>query len=77
MIDSKNYCIKISYYWFNKQEIQQKAEERFSKEKAAECYGQKKEAIKEKSKQCSKNLSQEEKDKINVYQRKVSKIGSI
>ena len=77
MIDSKNYCIKISYYWFNKQEIQQKAEERFSKEKAAEYYGQKKEAIKEKSKQCYKNLSQEQKDKINEYQRKVSKIGSI
>ena len=26
------------YYWFNRQEILQKAKERCSKEKAAECY---------------------------------------
>ena len=33
--------------WFNRQEILQKARERYSKEKAAEYYLQKKEAIKE------------------------------
>ena len=38
----------MSYYWFNGQEILQKAKERFSKEKAAEYYVQNKEAIKEK-----------------------------
>ena len=60
----------MSYYWFNRQEILRKAKEKYSKEKAAEYYPQNKEAIKEKSRQCYKNLSQEEKDKIKEYQRK-------
>ena len=38
----------MSYYWFNKKKILQKVKERYSKEKAAEYYAQKKEAIKEK-----------------------------
>ena len=54
----------MNYYWFNRQEILQKA-----KEKAAEYYKQNKEAIKEKSRECYKNLSQEEKDKIKEYQK--------
>ena len=37
----------MNYYWFNRQEIFQKAKEKYSKEKAAE-YAQNKEAIKEK-----------------------------
>ena len=60
----------MSYYWFNRKEILQKAKERYSKEKAAEYYLQNKEAIKEKSKNWYKNLSKEEKDKIKEYQRK-------
>ena len=60
----------MSYYWFNRQEILQKAKERYSKEKAAEYYLQNKEAIKEKSKNRYNNLSEEEKDKIEEYQRK-------
>ena len=28
----------MSYYWFNRQEILQKAKERYSKENTAECY---------------------------------------
>ena len=48
----------------------QKAKEKYSKEQAAEYYAQNKEAIKEKSRQRYKNLSQEEKDKIKDYQRK-------
>ena len=60
----------MSYYQFNRQEILQKAKERYSKEKAAEYYLQNKEAIKEKSKNWYKNLSEEEKDKIKEYQRK-------
>ena len=59
----------MNYYWFNRQEILQKAKEKYSKEKAAEYYAQNKEAIQEKSKQCYKNL-QEGKDKIKEYQRK-------
>ena len=58
------------YYWFNKQEILQKAKEQYSKEKAAEYYKQNKEAIKEKSREHYKNLLEEEKDKIKEYQRK-------
>ena len=41
-------CIKMSYYWFNRQEILQKAKERYSKEKAAEYDLKNKEAIKRK-----------------------------
>ena len=47
----------MSYYWFYRQEILQKN----------------KEAIKEKSRDRYKNLSQEEKDKIIEYQKKYSK----
>ena len=50
--------------------ILQKAKGKYSKEKAAEYYAQNKEAIKEKSRERYKNLSQEEKDKIKEYQRK-------
>ena len=60
----------MSYYWFNRQEILQKAKERYSKEKAAEYYLKNKEAIKEKARDRYKNLSQEEKNKIKEYQKK-------
>ena len=52
----------MNYYWFNRQEILQKAKENYSKEKAADYYKQNKEAIKEaikeKSRERYKNLSQ-------------------
>ena len=68
----------MSYYWFNRQEILEKAKERYSKEKAAEHYLQNKEAIKEKSKNWYKNLSKEEKDKIKEYQKiKISATDSV
>ena len=69
----------MNYYWFNRQEILQKAKEQYSKEKAAEYYEQNKEAIKGKSKERYKNLSQGEKDKIKEYRKKKKKpkIGSI
>ena len=60
----------MSYYWFSRQEILPKAKERYSKEKTAEYHSQNKGAIKEKSKNRYKNLSQEEKDKIKEYQNK-------
>ena len=53
----------MSYYWFNRKEISQKAKERCSKEKAAEYHSQNK-VIKEKSKNWYKNLSKQEKGKI-------------
>ena len=59
----------MSYYLFNRQEILQKAKERYSKEKAAEYYLQNK-ALKEKARNRYKNLSEEEKNKIKEYQKK-------
>ena len=55
----------MNYYWFNRQEILQKAKEKYSKEKAAEYYKQNK----EKKTYCYKNFSQEEKGKIKEYQK--------
>ena len=60
----------MSYYLFNRQEILQKAKERYSKEKATEYYLQNKEAIKEKARDRYKSLSKEEKNKIKDYQEK-------
>ena len=59
----------MSYYLFNRQEILQKAKERYSKEKAAEYYLQNKEVIKEKARNCYNNLSENEKNKIKEYQK--------
>ena len=47
----------MNYYWFNREEILQKAKEKYSKEKAPEYYKQNNEAIKEKSRERYKNLS--------------------
>ena len=60
----------MNYYWFNRQEILQKAKEKYSKEKAAEYYKQNKDAKKEKSKEHYKNLPQEKKDKIKENKKK-------
>ena len=57
IIDLSKQYIKMSYYWFKRQEILQKAKEKYSKEKAAEYYKQNKEAIKEKSRECYKSIS--------------------
>ena len=68
----------MNYYCFNRQEILQNVKEKYSKAKATVQYAQNKEAIKEKSRQCYKNLSQEEKDKIKrVSKKKIPRIGSI
>ena len=60
----------MSNYLFNRQEILEKAKKRYSKEKAAEYYLQNKEVIKEKARNCYKNLSEGEKNKIKEYQKK-------
>ena len=60
----------MNYYWFNRQEILQKAKEKYSKEKAAEYYKQNKEAIKEKSRERYKNLSQEEKTRLKSIKKR-------
>ena len=58
---------------FNRQEILQKAKEKYSKEKAAEYYLQNKEVIKEKGRNRYKNLSEEEKTKSKSINRKGTK----
>ena len=60
----------MNYYWFNRQEILQKAKEKYSKEKAADYYAQKKEAIKEKSRERYKNLLQEKKTRLKSIKEK-------
>ena len=51
----------MSYYWFNRQEILQKAKERYSKEKPAEYYKQNKEVIQEKSRNRYKTCQKKKK----------------
>ena len=60
----------MSYYWFDGQETLWKAKGRYSKEKAAEYYAQNKEAMKEKSRECYKNLSQEKKTRLKSTKEK-------
>ena len=62
----------MNYYWFNRQEILRKAKEKYSKRKAAEYYAQNKEAIKEKSRERYKILSQEKKTGLkNIKQKNI------
>ena len=60
----------MSYYWFNRQEILQKAKERYSKEKAAEYYAQNKEAIKEQSRECYKICHKKKKTRLRSTKEK-------
>ena len=60
----------MSYYQINRQQILQQAKEKYSKEKAAKCYLQNKEALKEEARDHYRNLSEEEENKIKVYQKK-------
>ena len=60
----------MSYYWCNRQEIIQKAKERYSKEKSAEYYKQNKEVIKEKSRNRYRNMSEEKKTKLKSIKRR-------
>ena len=46
----------MSYYWFNRNKILQKAKEKYSKEKAVEYYVENKEAVEKKSRDRCKNL---------------------
>ena len=60
----------MNYYWFNRQEILQKAKERYSKEKAAEYYLQNKEAIKEKAKELIKTYRRRKKIRLESIRKK-------
>ena len=68
----------MSYYQLNRQEILRKAKERDCKEKAAEYYLKNKEVKKGNARNCYRNLSEEEKNKIKEYKKKEgSRIDSI
>ena len=60
----------MSYYWFNRQELLQKAKEKYDsggKEKAAKYHKNNKDIIKQKSNNKYKSLSEEEKDAKRQY----------
>ena len=60
----------MSYYQFNRQDILQKAKERYSEEKADQYYLKNKEVKKEKARNHYRNLSEEEKNKIKSIKKK-------
>ena len=61
----------MSYYWFNRKELLEKAKGKYhkegGKERAAKYYKENEETIKEKARDKYKNLSKEEKDKRKEY----------
>ena len=61
----------MSYYWFNREEILQKAEEKYQncgrKEQAVEYYIANKDVLKGKAKNRYRNLSEEEKEAKREY----------
>ena len=63
----------MSYYWFNRQELLQKAKDRYrncgGKEKASEYFVANKDVLKEKANSKYKNLSEEEKEVKREYQK--------
>ena len=65
------FSIKMNYYWFNREEILQKAKEKYDncggKGKAAEYYKANKDVLKEKARNRYKNLSKEEKQAKKGY----------
>ena len=54
----------MNYYWFKRQEILQKATEKYSKEKAAEYFKQNKEAIKKSQKSIRKTGHKKKKTRL-------------
>ena len=60
----------MSYYWFNRKEILQKAKERYSKEKAAEYYLQNKEAIKKSQRIDTKTCQKKKKARLKSIKEK-------
>ena len=63
----------MSYYWFNRKELLEKAHKKYhkqgGKEQAASYYQRNKEAIKKKAREAYKNLSKEEKEKKRIFKK--------
>ena len=62
----------MSYYWFNRQEILQKAKEKYSKEKAAAYYTQNKEAVRKSQESVIKTCHKKKKFFFNLIQKNYS-----
>ena len=60
----------MNYYWFDRQEILQKAKEKYSKEKAAEYYKQNKEAIKKSQESVIKTCHKKKKTRLKSTKEK-------
>ena len=60
----------MNYCWFNRQEILQKANQKFSKEKAAEYYKRNKEAIKKSQESVIKTCHKKKKTKLKSIKEK-------
>ena len=60
----------MSYYWFNRKEILQKAKERYSKEKAAKYYLQNKEAKKKSQRIDTKTCQKKKKTRLKSIKEK-------
>ena len=60
----------MNYYWFNRQEILQKAKEKYSKEKAAEYYKQNKEALKKSQESVIKTCRKKKKTRLKSIKEK-------
>ena len=67
----------MSYYWFNRQEILQKAKETYSNEKAAEYFLKNKEAIKEKARDLLETYRKSKKTKLKNIKKEISRIHSV
>ena len=63
----------MNYYWFNRQEILQKAKQNYSKEKAAEYYKQNKEATKKSRESVIKTCRKNKKIKLLSIKKKIIK----
>ena len=63
----------MNYYWFNREEILQKAKQNYSKEKVAEYYKQNKEATKKSRESVIKTCRKNKKIKLLSIKKKIIK----
>ena len=68
----------MNYYWFNRQEILQKAKEKYSKERAAEYYKQNKEAVRKRQESVIKIYHKKKKiRKVSTKEKNIKNLFSI
>ena len=61
----------MDYCWFNRNEILQKAKEKYTKEKAAEYYKQNKEGIKKRQKSIIKTCHKKKKTRLKSIKKNI------